>query len=160
MFSGDIVFTNNEAVSYNLNQDINPVHHFDVIPDMRVDDSRIKPLTHGVYPTPTMRDGMSIEMEFDLLADSASDYVSKRKTLIAALMGANFTGLVTNTQMGTLSIPFSGETENWDALVTVKAISGPKEWQEGTYSTFMLTLYSFVAYFTGHTTPANKYRWT
>lgn len=157
---GTIVFTNNEAVVYDFNTDINPVHDFDVLPQMRIDESRVKPQTHGQWPTPTYRDGMDIEFQMDLLADDMTDYVSKRKTLVAALMGANFTGLVSNYQMGTLTIPFTGEAESWDADVTVKDFSGPKTWTEGSYSTFMITFHSFTPYFVGHTTPANKYRWS
>lgn len=152
--------TNNEAVTYAFNQDFNPISDFDITPDMRVDKSRIKPQTHGVWPTPTYRDGMSINVEYELLADDTADYVAKRKTMVAALFGANFTGLVSENQLGTLSITFDGESEAWDADYTIDAFSGPKTWTELAFSHFLITFYCFTPYFTGHTTPANKYRWS
>ena len=157
---GNITFTNNQAVTYDFNTDINPVHNFDVIADMRTDTSREKAQAHGEWPTPTYRNGMDIEFQFDLLADDMTDYVSKRKTLMAALYGSNYTGLVSEYQMGTLTIPFTGEAESWDADVMIKECTGPKTWTEGSYSTFMITFHSFTPYFVGHTTPANKYRWS
>lgn len=155
-----LVITNNEAVTYTFNQDFNPISNFDVTVDMRVDKSRTKMQDHGVWPTPTYRDGMSIDVEFELLADDTADYVGKRKTLVAALYGANFTGLVSENQLGTLSLTLDGEAEAWDTAYTIDAFSGPKTWEELAYSHFMITFYSFTPYFTGHTTPANKYRWS
>lgn len=155
-----MVFINNQSASYSFNVAISPISDFDITPELRIDKSRVKAQDHGVWPTPTYRDGMVIEFQYSLLADSYTDYVTKRLDMVAKLFGANFTGLVSETTMGTLRIGFTGQSELWNALVTVDAFSGPKTYTEGAYSIFMISFYSFTPYFTGNTTPSNKYRWS
>ncbi len=153
-------FQNNDSGNYDFNQGFNPISDFDVNVDQEIDDSRIKPQEHGIYETPTYRRGMTIDLEGELLADDPGDYVSKRKTLVHALFGDNFMGLVSENQMGILSITLTDEIEAWDAAVTVRAFSAPKTWTEGAYSSYLITWFSWKPYFYGHDDDTNFYRWS
>lgn len=160
MFDSGPYFENNQSVTYEFNQAFNPVQHFDVTPEIRSDKSREKPQTHGVYPTPTYRGGMSIEVQGAILADTYTDYNTKRLALVADLFGTNFDSLVSEVQMGMLRLIVTGQSEHWEVPVMVDAFTAAKEWNEGAYSQFMVTFYAFQPYFTGVTTPTNKYRWS
>lgn len=146
--------------SFNTDEDPFPVLEFDVTPDYRMDNSRQKPGQHSVYATPSERDGMSIDISLGILADDASDYVTKRAQLVNRLNGENFLDYVTEDILGTLSITLTGQSEAWDADCIISAFSGPKSGTEGAYSQVLVTFYSFAAYFYGHDDNTNLYRWS
>lgn len=152
-------FSNNDSGNYDFNDDFNPISDFDVTVDMRTDKTRIIPQGHGVYPTPTYRDGMTIDIGGNILADDYGDYVDKRKNLVHALFGDNFTGLVSENQLGTLTMFFTGQEEGWSTLCTIDAFSAPKTWSEGAYSPYLVTFYSWNPYFYGSDDNTNLYRW-
>lgn len=154
-----MAFENNDLTTYTFNQDFCPVYHFDITPEMRTDKSRLKPQTHGVNPTPTLRGGLSIDIEGAILGDDYTDYNTKRIAFVAALYGNNFVNLVSENQMGMFRIGLTGQSEHWEIPVTIDAFSAPKEATEGAYGEYKLTFYAFQPYFTGVTTPANLYRW-
>lgn len=155
-----IDFINNEAVTYTFNQDFNPISDFNVDVDMQVDDSRPIPQAHGIYPTPTYRRGMTLDVEGTILGDDFADYSSKRQAMVNALFGSNFDDVVTEYKLGVLSLDLAGETENWNTNVTVRAFSAPKTWTEGAYSPYLITFFSWNPYFIGNDTPSNQYRWS
>lgn len=152
--------TTGSAQTMNTDDDNYPVSEFDVIPDVRLDNSRQKPGAHGVFATPTMRDGMSIDITLGILASSPTGYNNNRLQLMSRLFGENYDGQVTEDSMGTLAVQLTGQEETWNADCAISAITGPKSASEGAYSEVMVTFYSFVAYFYGGTDPTNFYRYT
>lgn len=150
---------NNDGTVYRFNQDFCPLSDFDVTVDERLDDSRDKMQTHGLWPTFTYRGGMTINLQGNLLADSMEDYVSKRLDLVQALYGNNFDDLVSEPQMGIYRMLPLGYDDIWEVPYAVRAFSSSKTWTEGAYSPFLVTLFAFRPFFTGHIFPSQKYRW-
>jgi len=154
------VYTNGEtAVAYNLNDDISPFTHLDVSVVQRSDRSRKKMEQHGIWPTFTYRGEMEIHIEGDLIANDATDYVSKRLTLVAALFGAASLATPTVRKNGSLDILMTGQTEHFGCDVSIDAFSAPQEGGYPGYSKYLITFFSPTPYFTGLTS-GTKYYWS
>ena len=150
---------NNDSVLYTFNQATNPLSDFNVEVDERIDTSREKMQTHGLWPGFAYRGGMTITMSGSILADTDDQYVVRRKAMVRALFGDNYNSLVSIETMGTFRMKPAGESELWEVKYVTQAFSAPTQWQQGSWSLFMVTLFCFQPYFTGAVTPTNKYRW-
>lgn len=154
-----LTYTNNQAEVLDFLATEYGVSDWNIAPEVEVDNSRPRPQQHDMYGTPTYRRGMTIDIAGDIKGSSFNDYVTKRLAMVSKIFGNNFENLVSENQTGTLTLGLSGQTENWEVDVAVQAFSAPKAWNEGAYSVYMVTFFAFKSYFTGVTTPANKYRW-
>lgn len=159
MWTTDPLIENNDSVTYQFNQDISPLSDFDVHVDERIDTSREKMQTHGLWPTFVYRGGMTITMSGSILADSRTNYVIHRNQMVRALFGDNYNDLVSVETMGTFRMQPIGESEIWEVGYVTQDFDAPLTWTQGAYSLFQVTLFCFQPYFTGATTPTNTYRW-
>lgn len=158
------VYTNAEtAATYNLNDDIAPFTNLDVQVTQRTDFSRNKMEQHGIWPTFTYRGQMELNIEGDLIANDASDYVAKRLALALALFGDPNDGTSgmhpTVRNNGSLVITLSGMTEDLGCDVTISAFSAPNVGGYPGYSKYLLTFVSTDPWFVGQTT-SDKYYWS
>lgn len=153
-------FTNAEtAAVYHLNDDIAPFTNMEISVTQRTDRTRKKMQQHGIWPTFTYRGEMEIHVEGDLLANDASDYVTKRFALAAALFGAASLAAPTVRKNGSLAITLSGMGEDIGCDVSIDAFSGPIEGGYPAYSKYLVTFFNPNPYFVGLTS-GTKFYWS
>ena len=143
--------------------DFAPFTNLDVQVTQRTDFSRTKMEQHGIYPTFTYRGQMELNIEGDLIADDASDYITKRLLLVTTLFGdpndPTSGDNPTSRKNGTLNVAFTGQSEHWKCDVTISAWSAPQVGGYPGYSKYMLTLVSPTPWFNG-VTSGDRYYWS
>jgi hypothetical protein len=153
-------YTNLEtSVTYSFNSDFCPLRRFEPKLQIVTNTDRKKMQQHGVNPAFGSRGGMAIDLEGDLFGDSSTDYVAKRKTLVTALFAGTNANRYTNRSNGRLTVGLAGESEDWFIDVIISEWSGPVLALSPGRTDFLLTLFGWLPYFNGVTTPANRYYW-
>jgi|SRR5215831_11161643 len=139
-----------------INTSTIPLRAFEVEVEQRTDHSRKKSQQHGVWPTLSYRDIMTIHMEGDIFGTSSADYFANRETLVLALFGTPGALDTTNRRVGYLQLNFEGATEDWKCDYTIDAFTAPLAALSPSRSEFALTLIAWNPWFIGASS-GNKY---
>lgn len=146
----DLVF-NDSSYHYNLEGE----GGFNVEVAQRTPETQERMFNHGEWPTRNYANGMTITLQGSINFDNSDDYNAGRVALMNALRSSP-NDEVTRRD-GTLEVWFSGQAEPWECDVRIAAFSAPLGGASPSRSFFMLTLYSFLPYFTGKYTGAAYY---
>src|ERR1051325_6542407 len=125
-----VQFKNNSNVTIDLHTDQISITDFNPVVTQRPGESRPRMQEHGEWPTRTYRGGMSIDIEGDLLAESASDYFDLRQSILNVLF-PDPTAIVVFRRDGFLRVRFTGATEDWNTQVRVDAFTAPRTVENG-----------------------------
>lgn len=139
-----------------------PLREFEITTNIDQPAAAKKMAEAGQWPTFHYPDAMSIVAEGEILGIGATDqlrtedYVTKRLALIDAILPP--VGLQTARRHGTLRVRMEGMTEDADVDVVCVLQSIPMSASSPARSPLLITWKAFVPYFTGVTTPTNKYQ--
>jgi hypothetical protein len=138
---------------------IAPLRRFEPAAAFTTNVDRKKMQQHGVNPAFGSRGGMNIVLEGDLFGTDSSDYVTKKLAMTAALFGGTDPNKYTNRSNGRLTVNLSGQSEDWYVDVVIMDFSAPVAAVYPALTSYLLTLFGWLPYFTGATTPTNRYYW-
>lgn len=138
-----------------------PLKRFEIITNIDTHDAK-KMAAPGQWPTFHYPDALTIVAEGNILGIGASDalratdYITKRLALLDAVLPP--VTLQTARHHAVLRVRFDGMTEDADCNVVCVQQSMPMAALFPANSEFMITWKGFEPYFTGVTTPTNKYQ--
>jgi hypothetical protein len=118
------------------------------IEDRTITD-RNRTQNRGKWPTFSYEGGMSIEIQGRILADTPSHVMTQLELLTKSLRGTP-TDAISVRRHGTLTIRRLDKSEDWFCFFTILATSIPIT-AESTNIEYMVTLFSFLPYWTGAT---------
>jgi len=125
------------------------------IEDRTITD-RNRTQNRGKWPTFSYEGGMSIEMEGRILADTPAHVMTQLELLEKSLRGTP-TDAISVRRHGTLTVRRLDKTEDWFCYFTILAATFPLT-AESTNIDYLLTLFSFLPYWTG-VTSGNFFFW-
>lgn len=151
----------NTGSTLTLNDLNYPLHVLEI--ETNIDTHEFKRMAAaGEWPTFHYPGAMTIHAEGEILGTGASDSaisndtVSKRLALLDAILPP--IGLLTTRKHGVIRIKMDGMTEDADADVVVVSLSAPMNAMSPGRVPFIVTWKGFNPWFTGVTTPTNKYQ--
>ena len=142
-----------------------PLHEFNIVTNIDQGQDAKKMAAPGQWPRFHYADAMTITAEGQILgvgasdAARATDYITKRLALLDAILPSVASpGLLTARHHGTLRVRFDGMTEDADAEVVCVQQAVPMQALFPANSSFLIIWKGFLPYFTGVTTPTNRYQ--
>lgn len=149
-----IVYLPVVGLSVTLNDLVYPLNVFEV--ETNYDTRSFKKASApGEWPVYSYPGAMTVHAEGAIIGSTSSDYVTKRMTLLDAIIPPIQT--LTTRKHGVLRIQMDGWTETADADVIVTAQQAPLRALNPSISEFMVTWKSFLPYFVG-TSTSTKYQ--
>jgi len=140
-----LIFTNLNNDSIELNTDIYPLHLYTDDIETRL-DKRSKAGQDGMWPTFSYDEGMEIVMEGDILADDSDDYWTKRQALVSVL---RYKSAPREHRSGVLYVTFDNAPEEMKADVALTSLTIPRNGASPAFSPYRCVLYSFTPYYVG-----------